>query len=115
MTINKTYDTVTFWEAKNHTQHELRGRIDKKEIPYLEAYISTNLTTSEIEKFNKMRKDAEARATLEKNPLEEEDMEMQEAADAGLGEDEDDEKDSGESDSNFQDNLDILVDFSDMD
>jgi len=27
MTINKTYDLVTFWEVSDHKQYELRGRV----------------------------------------------------------------------------------------
>jgi hypothetical protein len=29
MTINKTFDTVTFWDAKAHKHYELKGRIRK--------------------------------------------------------------------------------------
>ena len=29
MTINRTYDTVIFWEVKNHTHYVLKGRIKK--------------------------------------------------------------------------------------
>jgi hypothetical protein len=44
MTINRTFDTVTFWEAKNHKHYVLKHRIDPGEEPYLESYLSPNLT-----------------------------------------------------------------------
>jgi hypothetical protein len=44
MTINRTFDTVTFWEAKNHKHYVLKYRIDPGEEPYLEAYLSPNLS-----------------------------------------------------------------------
>ena len=29
MTINRTFDTITFWEVKNHTHYILKGRVEK--------------------------------------------------------------------------------------
>jgi hypothetical protein len=47
MTINRTYDVITFWEAKNHTEHVIYGRIEKGQEKYMENYLSTNLTEDE--------------------------------------------------------------------
>lgn len=55
MTINRTFDTVTFWEAKTHKEYVLRGRIEKDESKYLEAYLSPNLTPEEKEEIDKIR------------------------------------------------------------
>ena len=54
MTINRTYDTITFWEAKAHKNHVLEGRI--KDPEKLKTYLSPKLTTEEKEAFEKLRK-----------------------------------------------------------
>ena len=51
MTINRTFDTVTFWEVKNHKHYVLKGRIQKEEIKYLESYMSPNISKEEREKY----------------------------------------------------------------
>ena len=55
MTINRTFNTVTFWEAKNHKHYVLKYRIDPGEEPYLEAYLSPNLTPEEKVKIEAIR------------------------------------------------------------
>ena len=57
MTINRTFDTVTFWEAKNHKHYVLKYRIDPGEEPYLEAYLSPNLTPEEKVKIEAIRQE----------------------------------------------------------
>jgi hypothetical protein len=47
MTINRTWDTITFWEAKNHSSYIVRGRIMKDQTKYLESYLSPNLSAEE--------------------------------------------------------------------
>ena len=47
MTIDKTWDKVTFWDAKAHKHYELEGRIQKEERKYLEWYLSPFLTQEE--------------------------------------------------------------------
>jgi hypothetical protein len=55
MTVNRAFNTVTFWEAKNHKHYVLKYRIDPGEEPYLEAYLSPNLTPEDKEKIEAIR------------------------------------------------------------
>ena len=47
MTINRTYDTITFWEAKNHKHYVLKHRIDPAESKYLKQYLSPSISAEE--------------------------------------------------------------------
>jgi hypothetical protein len=44
MTINRTFDTITFWDAKQHQQYVLKGRINAGEPDYLKEYLSPNIS-----------------------------------------------------------------------
>jgi hypothetical protein len=65
MTINRTFDTVTFWEVKNHKHYVLKGRIQKEEIKYLESYMSPNISKEEREKIMKNREFRKAMSMAE--------------------------------------------------
>lgn len=55
MTINRTYDTVTFWDVKDHRHYTLRGRIAKGQEKYLQGYLSPNITPEKKAKIDKLR------------------------------------------------------------
>ena len=119
MTINRTFDTVTFWEPKAHKHYVLRGRIEGKESKYLEAYLSPNLTQEEKDEIDKIREArAKERATMK--TVDEGDVDL------GFGgkhedsddDEEDDEKeeedDEKKSDSDFMEDIEKVVDLSDQ-
>lgn len=60
MTLNRTFDTVTFWEAKNHEFYVLKGRIKAGEEKYLEGYLSPKLSIEEKEEIENIRKEAQS-------------------------------------------------------
>ena len=99
MTINRTYDTITFWEVKNHTHYILKGRVEKGQEKYMEAYLSTTLTLDEQMKINKIRS---ARRTLDMSKLSGDDSDMQGGAAKDVKMDEDNSaSEFDESDSSF--------------
>jgi len=49
MTINRTFNEVTFWEVKNHKQWVLKGRILKEESKFMEAYLNPIISKEERE------------------------------------------------------------------
>lgn len=55
MTINKTFDEVTFWEPKAHKHYVLKHRIDKKERQFLHNYLCPNVTKEEAQKIQEIR------------------------------------------------------------
>ena len=57
MNFNRTFDTLTFWEVKNHKHYVLRGRVKNGEEKYLEGYLSPSLTASEKEEIEKLREE----------------------------------------------------------
>ena len=56
MTINRKFDTVTFWDSKQHKNYVLKGRIKREEKKFLEAFLSPNLTAEERIKIDNLRK-----------------------------------------------------------
>ena len=55
MALNRTFDTVTFYEVKNHADYTLRGRIKAGEEKYLEGYLSPKLSVQEKEEIESLR------------------------------------------------------------
>jgi hypothetical protein len=45
MTLNKTFDTVTFWETTSGQQFPLPGRVEEEEVPKLKEYLSPQTLT----------------------------------------------------------------------
>lgn len=41
MTINRSFDEVTFWESRKSIKYPLKGRIQQKEIPHIQAYFKS--------------------------------------------------------------------------
>lgn len=64
MTINRAFDTVTFWEIKNHNEYVLKGRIKEGQEPMLKHYLSPVLTEEEKKKFKAERENNKSLATL---------------------------------------------------
>ena len=44
MTLNQTYDEITFWEANSSQKYTLNGRITSGQDAKLQAYLSPNIT-----------------------------------------------------------------------
>ena len=57
MTINRDWDTVTFWEAKNHKSYVLKGRIQSGQEKYISNYLSPNLSPEEKQEMERMREE----------------------------------------------------------
>mmetsp|Transcript_35916 Transcript_35916/g.55149 ORF Transcript_35916/g.55149 Transcript_35916/m.55149 type:complete len:316 (-) Transcript_35916:1188-2135(-) len=118
MTINRTFDTITFWEPKTHKHYVLRGRIEGKEAKYLEAYLSPNLTPEEKEEIDKIREmRAKERATLGTIGEDDVGLDFGGKYEDSDDDDEDDEKeeedDEKQSDSDFMEDIEKVVDMSD--
>jgi len=118
MTINKTYDTVQFWEVKNHKQYTLKGRIKKGEEKYLQAYLSPNISKEEKEKIDANRKLRFEQSLAESMVG----MEEFQAKHAGAGDDsksddenDDSKDDENQEDSNFTNDIEKIINYSDMD
>lgn len=107
MTINRTFDQVTFWEPKNHKHYVLKGRIEPEQSKYLEAYLSPTLTPEDREEIDRIReKQKAARETI--GEVDEGEIDL--GFGGNLAEDDDDddddqndEDDELKSDSDFQD------------
>lgn len=123
MTINRKFDTVTFWDAKAHRHYVLEGRIKATEIDNLKMYLSPKLTQEEKEEFQKLR-DSRAKAREEARKslasladgTHDGDTVKGGAADDG---DEDfdnlpNDDDEGQSDSSFMDNVDVMAKYEDL-
>lgn len=116
MTINRTFDTVTFWEVKNHKHYVLKGRILKDEIKYLESYMSPNISKEEREKIMKNREFRKAMSMAEsmgalddfkkQNPVIEE---------SESDPDKSEKDDEMQEDSNFTNDIEKIINYSDMD
>ena len=57
MTINKTFNEVTFWAPKAHQHFTLKHRIDPWESNYLKCYLSPKLTEDDRKKIDKIREE----------------------------------------------------------
>ena len=55
MTINKTYDEVTFWDVNTHKKYVLYGRMLDDEVKFLQAFLSPNLSDAEKKKIEMER------------------------------------------------------------
>lgn len=64
MTINRAFDTVTFWDVKKHDEYVLKGRIKEGEEKYLKHYLAPILTDEEKKKFKAEREANKSLATL---------------------------------------------------
>ena len=117
MTINRAFNETTFWDPKQHRKFVLKGRIRKDQVVYLQNYLSPNLTPDQKALINKMREDARNA----RKPAEQEEVDPDLFAKGVLEaeEDEDDEEkeeDSDDkSDSDFQENIEKIINYSDMD
>lgn len=117
MTINRTFDTVTFWEAKNHKHYVLKYRIDPGEEPYLESYLSPNLSQEDKQKIEAIREQQKSLLdTLAEIDNDDIDVDLGRLPDSD-DDDEDEEKadDDEGSDSNFEERLSKVIQYSDMD
>jgi hypothetical protein len=57
MTINKTFDEVTFWAPKAHKHYVLKHRIDANEGKYLQNYLCPDLTAADIQRIAEIREE----------------------------------------------------------
>ena len=55
MTINRSFDTITFWETLKPIKYVLKGRIESSEIPWLRNYLSPEITQKDRKIYNKER------------------------------------------------------------
>eukprot|EP00919_Chromeraceae_sp_WS-2016_P014337 GHVR01033723.1.p1 GENE.GHVR01033723.1~~GHVR01033723.1.p1 ORF type:complete len:270 (+),score=49.81 GHVR01033723.1:506-1315(+) len=119
MTINRTFDEITFWEPKNHKHYVMRGRIEPDQSKYLEAYLSPTLTPEDREEIDRIReKQKAARETI--GEVDEGEIDLGfggQLADEDDDDDDDqnDEDDELKSDSDFQDQIERMINYSDMD
>ena len=72
MTLNKTYDEVTFWEVGSPQRFQMYGRIIEGEEQRLQAYLSPNLTESEKKEIEKRREFARQESLLQNSEFEQE-------------------------------------------
>lgn len=49
MTINDTYEDVTFWDVKQHKHFILKGRIQKAEKKFLKSFLTPVISKDERE------------------------------------------------------------------
>ena len=70
MTINRAYETVTFWDPIKPVKYVLEGRINYKESKWLQNYLSPILTSKEKNNERKKRQKKE-KAEREKKMQEE--------------------------------------------
>lgn len=115
------FDEVTFWAPKAHKHYVLKHRIDRKEVQFLQNYLCPNLTKEDRERIEKIREDQKRKSFasldntkdaddfdpfggLQKDEEEYEDKD----SDGGLGED-------NQNDSDFVEELDRVVNLSDVD
>ena len=66
MTIDKNFETVTFWEPVKHIQYKLEGRINRNETEWLKNYLSPQLTVKEKKKFRQKSKKVQKQKEKEK-------------------------------------------------
>lgn len=120
MTINKTFDLVTFWEAKAHKHYILKFRIDKKERPFLHNYLCPNITKEESIEIQRIREDqknslASLDGTKDDNnydPLQ--GLAKSEEDDGDKDDDEEEEDEEQKKDSDFVDELSRVINLSDI-
>ena len=55
MTINKTYDEVTFWDASVQAKYVLKGRVAEGEEGFLKAYLKPKVSEKERNEFAEER------------------------------------------------------------
>lgn len=55
MTLNKTYDEITFWDANQSKKYILHGRVIEGEELNMQGYLSPNLTEHERKQLEKLR------------------------------------------------------------
>eukprot|EP00347_Sterkiella_histriomuscorum_P007723 403347806 len=129
MTLNHTYDEVTFWDVNQPKKYVLNGRIVEGEEMNLQGYLSPNLTDQEkkqLEKYRQLQREESAYFS-EMNKSMNESRRSGNSGNIVDGDEEgkedflssqeskeitDDEK---ESDSDFMDQMDKLVYFEDLD
>ena len=102
MTINRAFDTVTFWDVKQHNEYVLKGRIKEGEEKFLKHYLAPVLTDEEKKKFKAERDANKSLATLG-------DGDAQSEFDGALGggfQDDDDEEDADDDDEEDVENSD---------
>ena len=119
MNFNRTFDTVTFWEVKNHKHYVLRGRVHNGEEKYLEGYLSPSLTEQEKAEIEKIREEQKSLMESMGGTVGEEDYKPDALDDDQEDEDDSDEKEEEDeelkSDSNFENDIEKIINYSDMD
>lgn len=71
MTINREFDTITFWEPLKSINYKLEGRIKSSETEWLKNYLSPQLTVKEKKQFRlKTKKAMKKKEEAEKKELE---------------------------------------------
>jgi hypothetical protein len=117
MTISRDFEEVIFWEVKNHKHWVLKGRIQKGQKKFMEAYFNPIITKDEREQIKKNREHrlatsmAESMANMEEPPAKKGGAEEE----SGSGDDDDKSDDEGEEDSNFTNDIEKIINYSDMD
>jgi hypothetical protein len=121
MTIDKNYQTVTFWEVKGHKQYVLKGRILKEEREFMQHYLCPVLTEEEKRAFQAEREEArESLLTMGDDDKASnhdpgaKDFRAPKETD-GDDDDDDDDSDVEKSDSDFQDRFDNIINYDDID
>lgn len=125
MTLNKTYDEVTFWEVNQPRKFTLVGRIDEGEDKSLQAYLSPNLTDVEKKQIEEQRKIKRQESSIMQSELDNQEDDEQgetqrnEEAENHLMHHKDITDDEKEDDSDFLDNMqkygDLNVYYDDLD
>ena len=117
MTISRDFEEVIFWEVKNHKHWSLKGRIKKEEKKFMQAYFNPIISKEEREQIKKNREFrlatsmAESMANMEEPPAKKGGAEEE----SGSQEDDDKSDDEGEEDSNFTNDIEKIINYSDMD
>ena len=90
MTINRSFDTITFWETLKPVKYELKGRIEHSEASWLRNYLSPEITQKDRKKYNKekakqkkKKKDEQKQKKKEKQEKEKEKTRAKSAPKAG--------------------------------
>lgn len=70
MTLNRTYDQVTFWETAAEKKYVMMGRVVEGQERNLQAYLSPNLTEAEKKQIEKERELKRQESSLYQSEME---------------------------------------------
>ena len=117
MTISRDLEEVIFWEVKNHKHWVLKGRIDPKEKKFMKEYFSPVISKEERELIEKNRSHRLATSMAE-SMANMEDFQPKkggEVEESGSEDNAEKSDDEGEEDSHFTNDIEKIINYSDMD